>query len=61
MTNGGVLAGLSSVSSATITSMSPVAIFGLVMPSGRGLTWPLTWITNSLRSDSASLKVSGET
>ncbi len=48
-TNGGVCDRFKILSSETITSISPVFMLGLIMPSGLSTTVPRTASTNSLR------------
>src|SRR5713101_2199394 len=55
---GGVSEGLRISIACASTSTSPLAIFGLVVPSGRRRTTPVTFRTNSLRMRSAVAKVS---
>ena len=56
ISKGGVSARASTVSDRAFTSTSPVASFGFTMSGARRATSPSIWMTNSLLSDSASLK-----
>jgi hypothetical protein len=55
----GVSDGFNTVMVSASTSTSPVVSSGFTVPAGRLRTRPFTSITNSLRSPSAVLKVSG--
>lgn len=57
--NGGVTEGLSTLSSWHSTSMRPLLMLSLVVPSGRARTTPTTCTQNSLRTSSAVLNISG--